>query len=91
MAFSAATIDCRICWLISFTAPGECDSGYCIFSGLSGYCSRACNGMCPPGWSCYSVPGAGIDPGQVVDVCVKESNQLCTPCTRDDECAAESP
>jgi hypothetical protein len=71
------------------TTPQECESGFCVFSGLSGVCSELCGPPpCPTGYGCYSVLGGGIDPGQVVQICVPENNQLCTQCNLSSECSS---
>jgi hypothetical protein len=72
------------------TDKSQCASRVCIFSGVSGYCSDLCSaGSCPSGYGCYGVLGV-IEPGQVSNVCVKESNLLCTSCTASEECSAVS-
>src|SRR5262249_48533633 len=72
------------------TDKSQCASRICIFSGVSGYCSDLCAaGSCPSGYGCYGVLGA-IEPGQVSNVCVKESNLLCTACMMSEECSATS-
>src|SRR5688572_22744137 len=59
----------------------ECVSNICIFAGVTGVCSALCaEGTCPAGWGCYGVVGAVSD-GLVDDVCVPDSDQLCSPCT----------
>src|SRR5438045_8272214 len=37
------------------TNPDECASGFCIFTGTDGVCSRTCANDCPPGYGCYGV------------------------------------
>ncbi|HUS63806.1 MAG TPA: hypothetical protein VMZ28_04645, partial [Kofleriaceae bacterium] len=70
------------------TDKSQCASGFCVFTGLSGVCSRLCPPDCPTGFGCFGVLGGGIDPGSVVDICVPENNQICSPCTMDSECSA---
>ena len=65
----------------------ECESGICIFAGVGGICSRTCTpGSCPTGFGCLGVLDA-IEQGKVSDVCVPNTTQLCTPCTKDTECS----
>ena len=69
------------------TSRDQCESRICVFSGISGVCSQVCNPPdCPVGYGCYSVLG-GIEPGQLAEICVPESDQLCSPCTDSSECA----
>jgi hypothetical protein len=70
----------------SCTSPNQCSSNICVFTGTGGVCSATCPLIgCPSGYACYGVLGA-IDPGEVANVCVPESNLLCTPCAQDVEC-----
>lgn len=65
----------------------ECATSICLFAGTGGICSKLCSaGTCPPGYGCLGVTGA-LEPGKVSDVCVPNSNQLCSPCQKDTECA----
>lgn len=42
----------------SCASARECDSALC---DTGGYCTRLCaDGICPSGWSCMPVPGAGV-------------------------------
>src|SRR5450432_4266089 len=75
--------------LLPFGAPctdiNQCQSNICILVATGGVCSMQCSSDCPPGWGCFGVTGA-VDPGQVTNVCVPISDQLCTPCAADSEC-----
>lgn len=62
----------------------QCTSGLCIAVSTGGVCSSLC-GTCPDGWGCLGVTGA-IDPGQVTNVCVPMTSQLCSVCQQDSEC-----
>lgn len=65
----------------------ECASNICILVGIGGICTETCVGnSCPTEYGCFGVFGA-IEPGQVADVCVPDSNQLCTVCDQSSECA----
>ncbi len=65
----------------------ECASNICILVGIGGVCSDFCsNDSCPEGYGCFGVFGA-VEPGEVADVCVPTSTQLCSPCEMDSECA----
>jgi hypothetical protein len=71
------------------TDRSQCQSGICIFSGLGGVCSVMCPNIgCPAGYGCYGVLGGGIDPGEVVQLCVPENNLLCSPCSKSTECGS---
>jgi hypothetical protein len=70
------------------TAYWQCESQYCVFSGISGICTQLCPPDCPTGYGCYSVLGSGIDPGSVTDICVPNDNEICTPCTLSSECSS---
>jgi len=70
------------------SAPKQCASQICVFAGLSGVCSQFCPPDCPGGYGCYSVLGGGIDPGEIVQICVPENNQLCSVCTMSSECSS---
>ncbi|MCD6499566.1 MAG: hypothetical protein J7M25_14835, partial [Deltaproteobacteria bacterium] len=66
---------------------GECESLLCIFVGTEGFCSEKCiAGSCPAEYGCYGVLGA-IEPGVVADVCIPQTNLLCSPCAKDSECS----
>lgn len=66
---------------------GDCESNICILAGIGGICTETCvAGSCPENYGCVGVLGA-IDPGEVADVCVPASTQLCTPCTVHSECS----
>ncbi len=66
---------------------GQCESNICILVGIGGVCSETCTaGTCPMDYGCVGVFGA-IDPGEVADVCVPETTQLCTQCAADSECS----
>jgi hypothetical protein len=67
------------------TDGDQCESSLCILVGSSGQCTQLCP-PCPEGYGCLGVTGIEAD-GQVSFVCVPETNQLCTPCTQDTECA----
>jgi len=65
----------------------ECASNFCILVGIGGVCSDYCtDGMCPEGYGCFGVIDV-IEPGEVDNVCVPTSTQLCSPCEMDSECA----
>jgi hypothetical protein len=69
------------------TNRDECDSNICVFSGVGGVCSMLCNPPdCPDGYGCFSVLG-GVDPGVVAQICVPDSDRLCSPCSDSSECA----
>ncbi len=70
--------------------PLQCADSICVLSGVSGFCSKQCGSKsdCPGGFDCYGVLGGGIDPGLVVNICVPESNLLCTQCADSTECSA---
>src|SRR5688572_29567170 len=61
------------------TNRDQCMSDICIFAGTTGVCSMLCKGTCPRGYGCYGVLGV-IEPGVVSDVCVPESDLLCSSC-----------
>jgi hypothetical protein len=63
----------------------QCQSNICIVVGTSGACSAVCPPDCPEGYGCVGVVGAEVE-GEIAHVCVRTSNQLCTPCTADTEC-----
>lgn len=66
----------------------ECESNICIFVGIGGICTDLCvAGTCPEEYGCFGVFGA-IEPGEVADVCVPDSTQICTQCAAHTECAA---
>jgi hypothetical protein len=69
----------------SCTDSMQCASDICILVSTGGVCSQLC-GTCPDGWGCLGVVGAVTD-GEVTYVCVPTSNQLCSPCQADSECA----
>jgi hypothetical protein len=72
------------------TSPNQCDSDICVFSGVGGVCSQLCNPPdCPDGFGCYAVLG-GVDPGVVSEICVPDSNRLCSPCNDSSECSGAS-
>ena len=67
----------------------QCASRLCILLATGGICTKTCisdSTECPDGFGCVGVLG-GIDPGNVVDVCVPETSQLCTTCTEHSECS----
>ena len=69
------------------TDKKQCKSKICILAGVTGFCSKLCpSGKCPTGYNCYGVLDT-IEQGKVTNVCVMESNMLCTPCKKDSECA----
>ncbi len=64
----------------------ECASDICILVGTGGRCTTTCSGGdCPSDWGCFGVIGA-IEPGNVDEVCVPVTDQLCSPCAMDSEC-----
>ena len=68
------------------TDGSQCQSTICILLGTGGVCTELCANDCPAaGWGCLGVTGV-VDPGQVTQVCVPTSDQLCTPCQHDSEC-----
>ncbi len=67
------------------TDINQCQSHICILVATGGVCSEQCASDCPAGWGCFGVTGA-VDPGQVSNVCVPISDQLCSPCVADSEC-----
>src|SRR3954469_16687433 len=67
------------------TDGAQCQSTICILFATGGVCTQLCTNDCPAGWGCLGVTGA-VDPGQVTQVCVPTSDQLCTPCQHDSEC-----
>jgi hypothetical protein len=71
----------------------ECKDGICILAPTGGYCSRRCGRAtpCPEDFGCYGVTGVFGEPGQVTDVCVKDTNVLCTPCATSTECNPIAP
>lgn len=65
----------------------DCESNICIFVGIGGICTDLCvSGSCPDEYGCFGVFGA-IEPGEVADVCVPDSTQICTQCADHSECA----
>ncbi len=65
----------------------ECESNICILAGIGGICTETCvAGSCPEDFGCVGVFGA-IEPGEVADVCVPSSTQICSPCTDNSECS----
>ena len=69
-----------------FSVGRLCQPTICILVGSGGVCSELCTNDCPAAdWGCLGVTGI-VDPGQVTQVCVPTSNQLCTPCQHDSEC-----
>ncbi|MBI4508251.1 MAG: hypothetical protein HY698_01360, partial [Deltaproteobacteria bacterium] len=68
----------------------ECKSKICVLVGTSGMCTMECIARdCPEGFGCYKALGA-MEPGELADVCVPKSTQLCTPCTAPTECSLAS-
>ena len=68
------------------TDKHQCASDICILVGTGGRCTRLCTGGdCPEAWGCFGVVGV-IEPGNVDEVCVPTTDQLCSPCAMDDEC-----
>ena len=65
----------------------ECASDICLLVGIGGICSDYCSAnSCPDEFGCFGVLGVG-EPGEVVNVCVPLSSQLCSPCELSSECA----
>ena len=65
----------------------ECESGICLFTGTDGFCTRTCEASdCPDDFGCYGVLGV-IEQGIVSQVCVPNTNLLCSPCQDDTECS----
>ncbi len=64
----------------------ECASNICLLAGVSGMCTDFCVGDCPEGFGCFGVLDV-IEQGEVAEVCVPLSSQLCSPCQLDSECA----
>ncbi|HET9990262.1 MAG TPA: hypothetical protein VFQ65_17145, partial [Kofleriaceae bacterium] len=68
------------------TDGSQCQSTICILVATGGVCTELCTNDCPSAdWGCLGVTGV-VDPGQVTQVCVPTSDQLCTPCQHDSEC-----
>jgi hypothetical protein len=68
------------------TDSGQCQSDICVLVATGGVCTALCPPGCPTdGWGCFGVTGV-VDPGEVTQVCVPISDQLCTPCAQDSEC-----
>ncbi len=77
--------------LLGFGEPcsdkAQCESNICILAGIGGICTVTCvANSCPDDYGCIGVLGA-IDDGEVADVCVPTSTQMCTPCTENTECS----
>ncbi len=70
------------------TNAKQCESQLCVLAGLSGVCTQYCPPDCPSTYGCFSVLGGGIDPGLVVQICVPENKQLCSPCAMSSECSS---
>lgn len=70
--------------------PLQCADNICVLAGVSGFCSKQCADKteCPSGFDCFAVLGGGIDPGLVINICIPETNLLCTPCEDSTECSA---
>ncbi len=65
--------------------PTDCESGICIRRGDERVCSIPCAGVCPDGWSCEILAGAG---GDVSQICVPIRDVLCEPCIDDFDCGS---
>jgi len=63
----------------------DCDSRYCIDSDDGPVCTQVCDDECPTGWACRLVVTTG---GDAVEICVPESENLCRPCTNDNQCGS---
>ncbi len=68
------------------TDRSQCESNICIVVGIGGRCSDLCQGGdCPEGFGCLGVLDS-VEVGQVDEVCVPISDQICSPCTAHSEC-----
>jgi len=68
------------------SADDECASGYCLDTAAGRICSELCDGECSePGYTCRLLENAA---GDVVRLCIPDSEALCAPCVSDLACGS---